>query len=267
MKNNLLLRLIALSTVASLPASTASATAVDSPNFNVEPLVIVWAANDADGSVPVVVDFIVDDGAGGTQDLIAADGRTLITSSLIPTTDSTYQIQTSGSYFTAARWRSNDLDGLVESFEPLTEGAFSSFDVTDMSVEAIKPRNETDFYVASNTPFGISGQATEIEATGDFQLSDIRLVMQMRVSENGYHGSAAQDPQGTIIQPGNLGAMTDDTVLYTSTRQTAASAGNIAEQSVRFRMNKFLETPNGRMDLSDGYGEIKAEVVYTVYVL
>ncbi|MEL6859975.1 MAG: hypothetical protein AAFO74_16430 [Pseudomonadota bacterium] len=254
-------------------ATSATAFSIDNPTLEVEPLVIVWAADEATGQTRIAVDFIADDGAGGTVDLIggsAIDGRTMVTGSLQATADSSFTLPTPGNNRPSPLWRVLDDGALLESFDEETPGTFSAFDVTDSSLEGYRPSMNSAFYVASNTAFGINGQATLVETSGDYQLDDVRWSMAIRVNEAGggfSFGSRAQSPQGTINPVGNLGAMTSPTTLYTGARKTAASPGTISQQSVRFSMLTQLDIPNARIDLADGYGEIKAEVVYTVYVL
>ncbi|MEO1661751.1 MAG: hypothetical protein AAFR51_12230 [Pseudomonadota bacterium] len=258
--------------VASASAPFAAAFNVDNPTFDVEPMVIVWAADEATGQSRIVFDFIADDGAGGTVDLIggaAIDGRTMVTGSLQPTADSSFTLPTPGNSRPSPLWRLLDDGAQFETFSETTPGAFAAFDVENVSIDGVRPSLSSAFYIASNTAFGINGQATLVETTGDYQLDDIRWVMTIRVSENGgvNFGARAQSPQGTINQVGNLGAMTSPTTLYTGARKTAASPGTIPQQSVRFTSLTSLDIENARADLADGYGEIKAEVVYTVYVL
>ena len=77
-------------------------------------------------------------------------------------------------------------------------------------------------------------------------------------------GGNAQDPGGTFGTFANLGAMTGATPVYQGNQRTAASAGTITAQSVRFDATYELGTSG--YDLSMGAGEVEAEVVYTVYV-
>jgi len=57
-------------------AAPASASIIDRPHFKVLGVVIVWAANDADGSTPIATDFVIGDASD--TDLIAAEPLTLL---------------------------------------------------------------------------------------------------------------------------------------------------------------------------------------------
>lgn len=63
-----------------LVSPIAQAYSIDQPHFEVAPMVILWAANDATGEAQVVMDFVTLDNDGTTSiDLIggnAVDGRT-----------------------------------------------------------------------------------------------------------------------------------------------------------------------------------------------
>ena len=266
---------IAVAIIATMLNSTAHAVAVDSPNFNVDPLVIVWAASEADGSAPIVFDFIVEDGAGGTTDLIggsAIDGRTFAGDSLIPTADSAF-VATDDRQNVSPEWSGENevTNAFLGVFDTETPGSLAPFAAQDIVVEGGQLFHSSTFFIASNTPFGISGTASSVEATGDFGLADVHWFMDTETDgsfgDGSRWGDNAQSPLGTITPLSTLSEMTSETTLYESTVKTAASAGSIADQSVRFAMAYFLGTPLQNIDLSSGAGELKVEVVYTIYVV
>ncbi|MEM1391099.1 MAG: hypothetical protein AAGG45_08460, partial [Pseudomonadota bacterium] len=73
------------------------------------------------------------------------------------------------------------------------------------------------------------------------------------------------DPQGTFATVADLNALTSSTTVYEGGRRTAESSGSIVNQSVRFDATYALNNETS-YDLSQGAGELEAEVVYTVYV-
>ena len=276
MKHKLAPRAIATATVVALSSSTAHAISVDSPNFGVDPLVIVWAASEADGSAPIVFDFIVEDGMGGTVDLIggsAIDGRTFAGDSLIPTADSAYVATSDAGRNLSPEWSGENevTNAFLGVFDTETPGSFAPFAAQDIVVEGDQLFHSSTFFIASNTPFGISGTANSVEATGDFDLADVHWFMDTETEgsfgDGSRWGDSAQNPLGTVTSLTTLSEMTNPTTLYESTVKTAASEGSIADQSVRFAHAYYLGTPLQNVDLSSGAGELKVEVIYTVYVL
>ena len=73
-------------------AAPAHASIIDRPHFKVLGVVIVWAADETDGSTPIATDFVINDTTGsGDTDLIGnttTDGRTVLTGTLTATADS-----------------------------------------------------------------------------------------------------------------------------------------------------------------------------------
>lgn len=252
-------------------ATQANASIIDRPHFKVLGVVVVWAADESSGATPIATDFVIDSNTGGTAsndvDLIggaAIDGRTVVTGSLTPTKDGTSTVAL-GDILTIDD--TNTGNGVTQLVDTATQTAFGAFDVVDESISGNLTHNSS-FFVASNTAFNIDGDATAINETGDFTLADISF--SMSVDPNGTvgdagidHGSAAQDPLGSFPTFANLGAV-NGTDVYVGGQRTAASAGSITAQSVRFDMTYELGTTG--YDLSMGAGEVEAEVVYTVYV-
>ncbi|MDG1825583.1 MAG: hypothetical protein P8H62_04860 [Henriciella sp.] len=255
---------LAASTAAMAPAN---ASIIDRPHFKVLGVVIVWAANDADGSVPIATDFVIHDDATGTAadtDLIAATGRTLVTGELTATSDGV-TTNALGAVLTL-----NDGATDFETIDTDAPSGFAAFDVTGVTLESDDLTYESSFFVASNTVFNIEAVASETTASGDFDLTDISYSMTVdtdgTVADSGIaYGSAAQDPQGTFPAVTDLDALTTATNVYEGGRRKAASAGNIVAQSVRFDATYTLGSGLA-YDLSQGAGEVEAEVTYTVYV-
>jgi len=79
---------IAGTALTAMMASTAYASIIDRPFFQVLGVVVVWGASDFDDASgtqsPIVSDFVVGLGAAGGTDLIGADGTTVLTGSLTP---------------------------------------------------------------------------------------------------------------------------------------------------------------------------------------
>jgi hypothetical protein len=139
------------------------------------------------------------------------------------------------------------------------------------------------FYVASNVPFDIFGQASNLTATGDFSTMDytnIRYRLRYQVSGGGganRWGQGAQDPAPsgngiTYGQNGTLftldGLVAAPVKVFQGERRTARINGSIMDHAVSFqsRYNLRGSTINGNnYDFSQGTGSIGADVTYTVY--
>lgn len=269
----LLLAGAALAASTAAVAAPANASIIDRPHFKVLGVVIVWAADETNGNAPIATDFVIDDSVGGVAandtDLIggaAVDGRTVVTGSLTPTKDST-STAALGDILTIDD-DGNAANGVTQSVDTGTPTSFGAFDVTGETLTGDLTHNSS-FFVASNTAFNIDGTATALTQTGDFDMTDVSFSMGVTVSGTAANdgidfGGNAQDPGGTFGSFANLGAMTGGTPVYQGNQRTAASAGTITGQSVRFDATYELGTSG--YDLSMGAGEVEAEVVYTVYV-
>lgn len=249
-------------------ATSTQASIIDRPHFKVEPIIIVWATDGVTGTAPYVTDFYVGSEA---NDLIAADGHAVQTGSLNAAADA---IGTIDSLI--------DIDGpdgsaaLGLNPATATTGALSAFSVDSMSLTGSSATAtwNSSFYVASNTPFNIEATATALVEDG-FELSDIGYSLAI-ISSGDTDGSVtwgggnSQDPLGSIISAiatlNDLQTTTDVYTIGTDGRRTAAGSGTIAQQSVRFDATYTFEPDGGVYDLSDGDGEIQAEVTYTFYV-
>lgn len=247
---------MAASTIAiSLPAS---ASVVDRPHFKVLGLVIVWSGDGSGGAI--ANDFVI-----GSTDLIggaAQDGTTVVTGSLDLTSDASVAAGTAGDV----------LDLTVGAASPIsideTTTSLTAFDPTNATVTGEALSYESSFYVASNTAFNINAVATETTQSGDFEMDDVAYDLDVTPSgtDDGLaFGGSAQDPQGTFNPVTDFSALDGSTDVYEGGRRTAASSGSIVAQSVRFDATYSLNNETA-YDLSQGAGELEAEVVYTVYV-
>lgn len=259
---NLLLAGATLAAGTMAVTAPANASIIDRPHFKVLGVVIVWAADDSDGSTPIATDFVINDTTGaGDTDLILQDGRTVLTGTLTATADSAS---------TAGLGSVLTLDDNGTDFETINTDSpsnFAAFDVTDVSVTGEDLTYESSFYVASNTAFAIDGVATQTTQSGDFEMDDIGYSMAVTVNgDDGLpFGSNAQNPLGSFTGFTHLGQVDGTNPVFVGGQRTAASAGTIASQSVRFDATYTLGA-GGAYDLSQGAGEIQADVVYTVYV-
>lgn len=241
------------------------AAIIDRPHFKVEPIIIVWAVADVDDSTdPLVTDFIV--GSGGGTDLIADDGRAVLTGSLVSgALESTEDALGTLDAEIALGGNVIDLEtpSSLTAFNPMTAS------ITSGSQNLAW---DSSFYVASNTPFSIEALISGASVTtvgSDFSLDDIgySLAVTETASTGFTHGNAAQSIGGSFPTINNLGDLEDtSTVVYdglSGGTRTAASSGTIRSQSVRFDATyTFLD---GNYDLSEGSGEIQADVVYTFF--
>lgn len=253
--------------VASAAAITpANASIIDRPHFKVLGVVIVWAAEESTGTAAMATDFIIDNDSGSADtDLIGGtdvDGRTVLTGTLNATADSS---STAG---LGSVLRIEDTTSVIQNVDTDAAGTFAAFDVTDASLTSDGLEYESSFYIASNTVFNIVAEATQVEQSGDFELSDIGY--NLDVTATGTDGALtfggnAQNPNGTFPTVANLAAMGPNTSVFEGTLRTAATPGSIVGQSVRFDATYTLGS-GGAYDLSQGAGEIKADVVYTVFV-
>lgn len=279
---------------ASLMAGTAYASVIDRPFFQVLGVVVVWGADDAATTAPVVSDFVLLTNASGTAgaDLIAGNVNTVVTGSLTPidgtftgaTGAATNPITgaTSGGALTDGTLPTS-VEGVLDATDTLS--AFGIDGSTDVS--GLTASHTSSFYVASNAAFDINAVAGNLTKTGDFAsdanigLEDISLAMSFEPTGTAgktvgtlAYGDNAQDP-GTF--PGDVGtaAGTDlgtiaaagatGVTVFEGTQRTAATPGSLADQSVRFD-NVYDFGGAAGYDLSMGSGTISAQVTYTIFV-
>jgi hypothetical protein len=263
---------------------------VDRPFFRAASIVIVFGASDFEengGVAPVVYDFHVLDGAASGQaapDLIADDGRTINfnTGRYNPIQSGQgsgweYQINDAtfgGDFTSSAPHQTLDAN---DSYS-----AFGMDNTTDVDLLGGGGR-ASRFYVASNVPFDIFGQASNLTATGDFSTMDysnIRYRLRYQVSGGGgvnRWGRRAQDPAPsgngvTYGQTGSLftlaGLAAAPVKVFQGEQRTARATGAIMDHAVGFqsRYNLRGSTITGNnYDFSQGVGSIGADVTYTVY--
>ena len=263
--------------IAGLPVS---AGIEDKAHFNVMGAVVVWGS-DATSGVPVISDFIIDTGNGATAaasgdaDLIAGNAHTVVTGTLLATKDAVNSVGTMPFLITntASGTINTDSngDGILNGSD-----AVSSFGLnpgSDTRIDATTTRSS--FYVASNTAFAIDVQA-QPPATGlDVTLLNIiRLNMKSTVSgDDGLaFGSRAQaahtgGPTAGFAGEYRLIQTLPGRRVFTGNRRTAASAGTLAEQSIRFDAEYSIRAVNlTGYDLSLGTFDFNVDVVYTVFV-
>ncbi len=274
--------LLAGGAAAIVTASTAYASIIDRPFFQVLGVVVVWGADGIDGTddAPVVSDFVLLTNATGTAgaDLIAADGATVVTGTLLAIKDGVENVDGT----TAAvnpitggadngTFTDGGTTGVLDAADTLTAfGIDAGSDATSGMVN----EHKSSFYVASNAAFDIFAQSSAFVATGDFltdglTTSNISYAMALDVAGNDglAYGANAQNP-GTV--PGVVNALNDIAVatkVFDGTQRTAATRGSLASQSVRFDNTYTLDDGTGLgYDLSMGAGTIQADVTFTVYV-
>lgn len=269
---------LASGAAALLMGSTAYASVIDRPFFQVLGVVVVWggdtAGQDATAN-PVVSDFVLlTTGTGNAgADLIGADGYSIVTGSLDPISDAT-GTPASGGAFT-----DNGTTGVLDASDTLT--AFGIDQTTD--VDGLSGSYESSFYVASNAAFDINADATLLQNTDGFStmgLDNIGFTMSADVDDTDglsglSYGTAAQLPTASggfqSVTVADLGDITASTKVFAVDQKTAASVGSIADQSIRINSVYQLDSDTVTAgvqgyDLSMGVGTLEAEVTYTVYV-
>ena len=275
--------LLAAGAASLITASTAYASIIDRPFFQVLGVVVVWGADDAEtDDAPVVSDFVLLTPASGAAgaDLIGVDGGTVVTGTLLAVTDGAVSLDgttaatnpvTGGA--TNGTFVDGGTAGVLDAADTLT--AFGIDANSDVGAGMVQTHNSS-FYVASNATFDIYAQSSNFLATGDFNAgataldaSNISFAMGLTVSgDDGLaYGGNAQNP-GTF--PGTVTALNDmatATKVFDGTQRTASARGNLASQSVRFDNTYTLDDGTGLgYDLSMGSGTVQADVTFTVYV-
>ena len=294
---------IAGTALTAMMASTAYASVIDRPFFQVLGVVVVWGADGFDDEsgeqAPIVSDFIVGLGAAGGTDLIEGDVRTVLTGTLTPIGAAAGDIDAatfdpvtgavSGGDFTDGGETSGVLD---------VEDSLSAFTInSDTDVDGVgNTTHDSSFYVASNTNFeiratrtvaAVTGGLTGIDTEGEIAPLDTRnITWEMSITVDGDEeitfGDEAQDPTGSssgVVELDSLDdivvADPDDsavaTTVFVGGQRTAASPGTLTEQSVRFDLSYELDTDlttdeNEGFDLSSGVGTISSDVTYTIFV-
>jgi len=260
---------------------SAIAGQIDRPHFKVLGTVIVWGA-DSGGAAPTVTDFVVDDSTGaGDSDLIAEDGFTVVTGTLLPSVDGSSLSAVASRVFNV-RGSPNgngDIDSNANG-ETDAGDTFDAFELDDDTRLGLRDSvSRTSFYVASNVAFNIDGQAVRVVGRNDNVLQKIYWDMSVTQSGTSEVDFGAQSqlphsggPTGGVGSFPNLFQMLSPRTVFTGDQRTAASAGSIAEQSVRFDVVYTLGNWQGyslstnHTNLAEGVYEVEAEVIYTVWV-
>ena len=279
-----------------LTSGPALAGVRDAPRFNVQPMVIVIGANDFQengGVAPVVGDFYLlrDDSGAAGQDLISDDMVTVN----INSNRANPSFNGEGS---AWEWQVNDPRSFGGDFissgphQVLDAGdAYTAFDLDeDTDVDLLGGGGRASrFLVASNAPFDVYAEASELVTEGAFDTLGYeniryRLRYNVRGGPAGFRwGEAAQDPapaasgaQGVIVPTSNNrnvrwtldNIAAGPTKVFDGSRKTAAQRGSLLEQAISFqsRYNLIGAGINGNnYDFSMGTGTLGATVTYTVY--
>jgi hypothetical protein len=307
MGKNMSLRKLAIAGTAltAMMASTAYASVIDRPFFQVLGVVVVWGADgfdDGSGTqAPIVSDFVVGLGAAGGTDLIAGDVTTVLTGSLTP-------IGANGNGVDAASFDpvTGQVNGGVFTDDGTVTGlldvgdSLSAFEIDqDTDVDAVgNTSHASSFYVASNTDFEIRASRTDANVTGALTgvdasgatvaLDTTNISWEMSITTSGDDGlrfgtdaggaAVSQDPTGAaagVSTLASLDAISNDvaapTTVFVGGQRTAAERGSLAEQSVRFDVEYNLDTDLSTageqgFDLSTGVGTISSDVTYTIFV-
>jgi hypothetical protein len=262
----------ALSAGATLPASAA---VTDRVYFSAAPLVLVWGT-DASGNPAVVSDFVLLTTATGTpgSDLTAANVIPVITGSMTPVptapTGNSLLSITNPAAAPAGGGVLTDA-GTVGVLD--TADSYTAFGLTATTAIgfASGPQSHS-FYVASNTAFDIFAQTGAATYSGSFTAGTVPLTAitwSMAITTSGtdgavtWGGASAQNPTGGgtgVIAATNLNAFTAATKVFDGGQRTAAAAGAILAQSVRFTAQYGLS-----YNLSMGSGSVSVPVTYTIY--
>ena len=268
-------------TCCALTTFSAQADTIDRPVFRVAGVVVVWAA-DATGTVPIVSDFVINDGAGAADsDLISDDVYSVVTGTLLPAFDSSSLSEVPSRMFNV-RGSPNGNGDIDSNNNGVTDGGdtFNAFELdSDTRLGLRDSVTRSSFYVASNVPFNIDGQSLRVVGRNDNVMQ--KIFWDMSVTESGDDGLAfgdsAQFPHsngaaGGIASVANLYAMRTRQTLFTGDQRTASGPGNLADQSVRFDVVYTLGSWQGyslstnHTNLAEGIYEVEAEVTYTVWV-
>jgi len=244
-------------------STPALSSVVDKPFFRAASVVIVFGASDFQengGEAPIVFDFHVLDGATSGQaapDLIGADGRSVnLNSGLFNPIQSgegsgwEFQINNEtfgGDFISAGPHQTLDANDSYTAF-----GLDNSTDVDLLGGGGRASR----FFVASNVPFDIFGQASNLTATGDFSTMDysnIRYRLRYQVTGGGgvtRWGQSAQDPAPSgngITFGGNGPNVSLDGLagaplkVFQGERRTARTTGSIMDQAIGFQSRYNLK--------------------------
>jgi len=256
-------------------AVVSSAAVTDRVYFSAAPMVLVWA-KDASGNPAVVSDFVLLTTASGTAgaDLMGANVIPVIAGSMtaVPQAPSGSSLLTISSPAAApaggGSWTNAGTVGVLDAADSFT--AFGLSATTTLGF-ATGPQRHS-FYVASNTAFDIFAKTGTAAYTGNFTALNVPLTAvtwNMSIATSGtdgnvtWGGGAAQDPSpggSGVAAATNLAAFSSATKVFGGGRRTAAGAGSIKAQSVRFTAQYRLN-----YEFSMGAGSVSVPVTYTVY--
>jgi hypothetical protein len=248
-------------------AMPSSSNVIDRPHYKVDGMVIVWAA-DAAGNTPIASDFIIEDG-GANTDLISTDTYTVVTGTLDALDESFAEGY--GAALRIQRPGQTTLQGDRFTSADDTLNPIALRNNTD--VRTIRSEIESSFFVASNKAFNIDVVASSLGDPADLNLIRLRMRLDRTGTDGGLsYGTSAQFPHtGNSTTAGlqwtnyrRLSNLTTNRDIYRGNRRTAASAGTIADQSVRFDLDYRWNT--GNIDLAEGTFDVEAQVDYTVYI-
>ena len=277
--------------LASCLSAPALSAVVDRPFFRASSVVIVFGASDFQengGVAPVVYDFhILDDATSGqaAPDLIGVDGRTInfntgLYNPIQNGESSGWEFQVNNETF-GGNFNSAGPHQTLDANDSYT--AFGLDNSTDVDLLGGGSR-ASRFFVASNVPFDIFGQATNLSTSGDFSTldySNIRYRFGYQVQGGGganRWGQSAQDPSpsgngitygaddGPLVTLDGLAGV--PVKVFQGEQRTAEREGSIMDHAVSFRSRYNLRgaTINGNnYDFSQGIGSIAADITYTVY--
>ncbi len=268
--------------------SPAHSQARDRVFFRANALVVVIGATEDEangGQAPVVIDFnLLTKSASGqaAPDLIRAEGFVFNANSGFDP----------GHYFSGGASRLDINDELSGgNFSNPGGGDIDFLDATDRltafeldidtDINTRRARNVSRFLVASNVPFDIFAESTNLTTSGDFTAFDYSnigfraIINRTGGSGVGRWGAAAQNPaiggSGIDDTVNDLGDMSRGPVkLFDGGRRTARFRGTLLEQAVSFNIRYALSGAENAgqvndYDLSLGHGTIGAQVSYTVY--
>ena len=245
---------------------------IDRPILKVDGVVIVWGADNT-STTPIASEFIIEDG-GASTDLIAGDVFTVLTGTL-DALDETYA-NDAGATLRIRRIANGPNQDTRANGDRVTDASdsFTAFELdATTDVRTIRSEIESSFYVASNKAFSIDAVSSAVGDPADLNLIRLRMRITRSGSDAGLaFGGSAQYPHSTNtnragVQHNNyrrLSLMTGGYNIFNGNRRTALSAGNIADQSVRFDQTYRWNT--GNIDLADGVFDVEAEVEYTIYI-
>lgn len=262
-------------------APFANADVVANPTFNVPNLIIVWSADEV-GNAPIVTDFILGATGAADTDLIDGDAFTVVTGTLVSTNNNqatgAFPLQFNGS--PSGNFNTDtDGDGTLDADDVLSPFQLDA----DFEVQASTPNSS--FYVASNAPFSISAEITDVDVDPTFTafsntfLRLVDLVMEVAPvgaprTDGGFtYGGSAQSPHSGGVTAGFgtaldlLDIVNTPRTVFTGDQRTAATTGSIADQSVRFDIRyPLVNATVVGYDMSLGVIDFGVIVEYTVFV-